>query len=212
MKFRNWLLAGAVLCASGSVAMATAINFNLEASWEMFQSDGTTYIPQDAFYQVWWSPTQDYADTADQTGASPGQLDPATALLTKGSGPSLYGDYVLRSGADMPQAGSWGGSDAYQRYETTDVGGAQPSSGFVYVYVYDSNTPTVGSSYIRSQIYPLPATTWSDPDNPLLTPPTIDLAPEQPALMGTHFVVPEPASMALFGIGMLTIAARRRRK
>jgi hypothetical protein len=218
MKVSKMMAAMAAMCMSATVASAYPISldvFATEGIW--LDSFGGTGLPAGSSFQLFWS-----ADAAYGTGGTIGETD---ANLT--SGLTSFGDYVIFSGTTTADPGvdGYGGWTANVPTGTiTDamVGGNTVSSGYVYGYVYydqnSSGTVNNGDYYAYSPIYGPPTPVWGDAGAALPPPPdTIDFAPLQEPNVGLivdgrYVVVPEPATMALFGIGMLTVAIRRRRK
>jgi len=198
------ILAGvvAVTCIGASVASAYPIALSIFGQQGLFESDASTLLPAGAYYQVYWSADNVYG--TDTTITEP------DADLAAGNYAS-FGDYVLFTGT-TPDDGGWSGPTTATGPLDPNLGGPAVSSGYVYVYVYQGGTADVGDSYLRSPIY---GNTWTDASqDPTPLPDNVDIAPSSGNNMGSFFVVavPEPATMALFGIGMLTVAIRRRRK
>lgn len=96
-------------------------------------------------------------------------------------------------------AGWAGGGVLLQNFANVNP---EPWSGTVYAKVYDASTAgAAGNSYQWG------SKTFAGLD--AATGGTYDLGDVNP---GDWVAVPEPASMALFGLGLLTVAARRRMK
>lgn len=205
MKLAKCFSLAVAISAIGGVAMAHPISLEIEAANGMFMDVGqTVLLPAGAYYQVWWS--SDNAYGADASG----NVDLLTASQgTSGAIPSVYGDYVIWSGT-TPLDGQWGGvSSSSGTLTDAAVNNNVISSGFIYAYVYEDGTPNIGDSFIRSPN--IQGNTWGDPSKAQPDPSDlISLAPDTGNVFGTYHVVPEPGSMALFGLGMLTIAVRRR--
>ncbi len=205
MNKRNLIAGIGSLMASASMVMAYPISLNITSTEGLWvDSVGGTLLPAGSYYQIWWS--------VDAAYANGGVVDEAMIGVTQGG--TLYGDYVLWSGT-TPDEGGFAG--LYPTGTLTDamVGGNTISDGYVYGYVYETGAPSAGDAYLMTQIYG-PSTTgpWGNAGAALPPPPNeIDFAPSQGGVMGdsVNFVVPEPGTMALFGLGLLTIAARRRR-
>jgi len=209
MKFTKLTTAIAGLCVVASMASAYPISLNIFATqgiWTDAALDpNTDLLPAGAYYQVYWS--QDAAYGSTDVNAVDANLG-ANGLV-----PATFGDYVLFTGfTDVD--GGFSGPIPTGVLDNNDVGVVNTiSSGYVYAYVYQDGTPNVGDSFVKSPIFGPPNPTWGDASAALPPPPdTIDIAPSTPNILGTFFVVPEPASMALFGVGMLTMAMRRRNK
>ncbi len=202
MKMMKLMVVMGALCGTASMASAASISLSLLTSQGLFMDAGlTTLVPAGAYYQVYWS--------ADSTYGGNSILESDADLGVDGTTPASFGDYVIFTG-NTDIDGGLSSPVATGALGNSAVGGSTISSGFVYMYVYEDGSPDVGDSYVRSEVY---GNTWGDPGAALPPPPdAIDVAATEPAVMGSFFVTPEPGTMALFGIGILTMAARRRRK
>lgn len=210
------VIAGLVLGASTVASMAYPIAINIIGGYGIWtDSFGGTLLPAGGYVQVWWSSDPSYGQ------ASLGVVDMNEASLADGGESTTYGDYVLWSG-NTPADGGW--TDPQQlnppNFTDSDVGSHSISSGHIYMYVYADATPTVGTEGVMTEIYGPNGTVpvvWGDQS--AANPPAADELPasgaESDGVLGGRLgfvVVPEPGTMALVGIGALTIAARRRRK
>jgi len=198
---QKMLGAVAVLALCSSAAMAHPISLNITGGFGLWTDTfGGNLLPAGAYYQVWWSSDQAYL-------AEPSVNESVATLST---GQNTSGDYVLASGS-TPNLGGWGSPQSLGQLTDANVGGSTISDGYIYMFVYQDGTPQAGDSYVRTSIY---GNAWGDPTAP--QPPPPDSIPAssttEDGVFGTYFVVPEPGTLALFGIGMLTIAARRRKR
>jgi hypothetical protein len=210
------LAAAAMLIATSTASMAYPIGLNILGGFGLWEdSFGSTLMPAGGYVQVWWSADASYGQ------ANPGEVHLNEAGLAQGEMSATYGDYVLWSGV-TPDDGGWSGSQSLGTYTDGNVGGNTISSGHVYIYAYNSPAPTVGTMGVMTVLYGPNAVgpgqkVWADMNAD--PPPLADDIPMSTdefdgVLTGSNgfVVVPEPGTMALLGIGMLTIAARRRRK
>jgi len=210
-------VAGLLLGACSISAMATPISINLIGGFGLWQdSFGSTPIPAGAYVQVWWSLDSSYGQS------TAGEVGLAEASMVDTDFSASYGDYVIWDG-NTPDDAGFLNPEQLGTFTDLDVGGNTVSSGHVYVYIYEDGTPNVGDQGIMTEIYgpngstPGSTLNWADAGaNP---PPDADSLPvstsETDGVLGGSngfVVVPEPGTMALFGIGALTLAARRRRK
>lgn len=221
MKSKSLLMAVTIgLLAGKAMAYPIAIDINGGGGlWtDPFDPDnGTTLLPAGSFVQLWWSYDAAYSQT------TPGSVTPETAALQTGNQSATHGDYVLWSGS-TPDDGGWGSPQNFQLSDANIPGaGHSISEGHIYIYVYEDNSPSVGEFGIMSEIYGPNGTSpvvWANQTPGGLLPPADQISPSTSPANG-YFgegnpfrfqVVPEPGTMALMGIGALTIAARRRRK
>lgn len=202
------LVALAMFAGAAGSLKAHPINLDITATWGLYNNteDFSDLLPAGYSYQIWWS-----ADAAYGNG---GVIDESTAGLTTGG--QANGDYVLWHGDTDTDGGWFIQADNTGNRTDANVGNNVISDGYVYGYLYDSAAPVGGTPFMMTQIYgPTTTGAWGNPLAAQPPPPdVIDFAPQQGSIMGdsVNFVVPEPGTMALFGLGMLTIAARRRRQ
>lgn len=223
MSFRKLSLVMAMLCGVSSVALATPIGLNMIQGFGLWtDAFGGNLLPQGSYVQVWWSVDSSYGQsTAGEVG-----LTEASLTDTAGNNySSSYGDYVLWQGSTQIDGG-WGDPTSIGTFTDLDVNGQHigpanvVSSGHVYVYIYDTTTtPQVNDRGIMTEIYGPNGdiqTVWQNAADPQSTADSIAASTSDTdgVLGGSNgfVVVPEPGTMALFGIGALTLAARRRRK
>jgi len=104
----------------------------------------------------------------------------------------------------------------FSAVETSD-GGANPDSGYVYARIFQNAAPTAGNWYYVGSIIAASDLNSSDP---LVTAQPYELNRDTlgggdaiDGAFGAQVVpVPEPGTMALFAIGVATLAASRRRR
>lgn len=195
-------LRGAVVAALVMAGSAHAdISFNLFNTFA-FQRPLGTDTPANAFYQIFWSADSSYAMTGND-------LDISVSQAAVGSQIPVFDDYVLAAGSVGEPGGFFFNNPNFTKTDAdvgNPVGGI--SSGYVYGFIYQDSTPDVGDFFGRSPIF---GNTWADPNqNPAPAPDGVDFAPTQDIVLDTYKVVPEPGTMALLGLGALTLAASRK--
>ena len=177
----------------------------------------TTLLPAGAFFQIWWAPSGNAGMYHDgTTGPGAGTIDPATASIR--SGAAGGGLYVLQSGF-TPIAGGFGGGLSNQ-FDDGDVGGAGGSfaifpGGEAWMYVYEDATPDPGDIYVRGKVI-TGGLNDTDPLGAAALPQNLDASAGEPEAgkfeNSPHVVTPEPGTMALFALGLITVVASRRRR
>lgn len=203
MNIHKFALAMAVLLGGISIASANPIQLSVFASFGIFTDfEGGNPLPAGSSFQLIWSTDATY----ESSGVS-------AADATLSSGQMSTGDYVIYSGTtDIP--GGWAVDEITPDIPNSSVGGNSAHTGFVYGYAYfdvDSNGVDASDQYVRSPIF---GNSWTDTTPEDNIPDQINFSSGAGAVTGTSglVVTPEPGTMALFGLGMLTMAARRRRK
>lgn len=179
-----------------SLAMVAAVNadigFQITNGSGVFLDGGDfgsgPWPTAPAAFQVVWS--------LNVPGAPQFELDPSLANAGEfivGAGPSASYGYVGPTPLIVVTPG--------------DVGGNDPNAGQLYMRIFDSAAPAIGSRYFQSNPIAtsgLPVYVPSDPG----TQPNLDLNPNASQVNGT--VIPEPATVALWGLGLVTILVRRK--
>jgi len=210
-------VAGLILGVTTMASMATPIAINLIGGFGLWQdSFASTPISAGAYVQVWWSLDSSYGQS------SPGVVGIDEAGMADGDMSATYGDYVIWSG-NTPDDAGFLNPEVLGTFTDADVGGQTVSSGHVYVYIYQDGTPDVGDQGVMTEIYgpngstPGSTLNWANANadpKPDADPLPVSTSETDGVLGGSNgfVVVPEPGTMALVGVGALTIAARRRRK
>ncbi|MBN1268808.1 MAG: PEP-CTERM sorting domain-containing protein [Kiritimatiellae bacterium] len=175
--------------------------FDLFNTYGLYKSDGSTPMSAGSLVQLIW--TGDFA----YHPASQGLLDSAGYLTS--------GDYILFQGVS-PTALAWlGDLDGTVNYDSLDVGGSAMPSGWVYARVFDTNTtPLIQCWFYQTALISV----MNEQTNvPADTPDTVDVAlgggtgPGGGSVMDMQ-VIPEPATMAIFGFGLVSMVMWRLRK
>ena len=182
------------------------------------QSTAGTWLAAGAYVQLIWSADAVYSGF----GGGGSGIDQTSASASSGTYLSQYGDYVLWAGV-TPDLGGWYTAitdlDGNNQYANSDVGGANINSGYVFAYVYIDGTPAQGEIFARSTMIG-DGTPSGLSDISVLPPDELDVAPSATLVLDTGpsggFTVqpdiPEPGTLALFGLGLLTLAVRRKRR
>ncbi|HIE11498.1 MAG TPA: PEP-CTERM sorting domain-containing protein, partial [Kiritimatiellae bacterium] len=122
------------------------------------------------------------------------------------------GDYILFEGAGTHDGGWQGDLDGTARYDENDTGGTYIPSGYAYIRVFNipyGTTPTVGTWFIQSELVVVDNEQTNVPPD---IPDSVDIAPTQGSgVMDQQVAIPEPASLALLGVGAVALMLRRRR-
>lgn len=183
-----------------SVATQADVNMLLLNSWGIHafgQGPGGTYIPAGTLIQLIWSPDNAVSPLA---ALLPNMLDSSEKLLY-----STFG----------PEVGGWGGGvtdlDGANIYLDSGFG-TNLANGYIYARIFDVAAPWSGDHYFDSGL--ADALEWTN------VPPgttSLDVAPggaTDPgwAVNQTIAAIPEPMSMALFGVGLVSIAILRLRR
>jgi len=200
-----------VLCVlamvvSLSVPASAFIVVDWQTSEVVYQHGTTVAVLDGSLVQLIWSPDAAISDISSTGSATP--VGGEYVLDTLG-----FGDYQTSDGTVYTGAAGQGYFGVQgTRYEDDalsgdGVGDAAFLAGSVYLRVFDSAAPAVNSWYYEGAL-----------SSPLFTDPSLpddynflDLAPStSPYDLNTQ-LVPEPGTFALFGLGLVTMIARRRR-
>ena len=230
MKIAKYITCGmaAALVMVGTVN--ADISYALSSSAAIFINPWPNGLPADSWYQTWWS-----ADAITIETINGGDVQASTAAFTTlgGIDPASVngsGDYLVGQGGTP---GTFGFVPTKVAGIATDalVGGNDVDAGFMYAIVYydtivpkGSTTglatpPPIGASALFSETKMtadmLPFTGTPPPPNDPAQ--GLDFGGSPTIDDGTHGeviadVVPEPGTMALFALGIATIAWRRRKK
>jgi hypothetical protein len=211
------LITCGVAAALAMVGTSSAdLSFSLDSSSGLFvlpHPTPPTTLPQDSWYQVWWS--------AGSVAPVAGDVQLSTAQFsTVGLQESMSGHWLIQQGGTPTVAGFPANSVTIQAGNGL-VGGADISDGYLYAIVYhETMAPGIGAAALYSEIQDTSAMQTYTP--PGAAPPAsnpvdqIDFAGASTVDDGTHNEVianvPEPGTMALFALGIATIAWRRRKK
>jgi hypothetical protein len=183
-----------VLCLSCVGALAT-ISIEWFTYGELRLSDGTTPLPVGSITQLIWSP--------DSGISSLLWSDP----LTPQGGEVLLRQYTnVIAGRVFVPAQDYVEAD----YGIGDTNGF--AGGYAYMRVFDylgaSGTPTNGTWFGEGQL-PIPGPIGSQHQSPAPTSTLVDPTGGDSFTLDQQ-IVPEPATWALLGFGVLVMAARRR--
>ncbi|MFH1184546.1 MAG: PEP-CTERM sorting domain-containing protein [Chloroflexota bacterium] len=175
--------------------------FDLFNTYGLYRSDGLTWMAAGSLVQLIWS-----ADAA---------YHPAIANQLDSAGYLTSGDYILFQGGS-PTALAWGGDlDGTVNYNSSQVGGAPLPSGWVYARVFDTNaSPQINTWFYQT---PLIQVVNQATNVPAPLPDIVDVAPGGGSGPGGGSVmdmqvIPEPASLAIFGFGLVSMVMWRLRK
>jgi hypothetical protein len=154
---------------------------------------GVTYdLPIGSLVQLIWSPD----NVIDP-------IDPFNPTVAQGNDIVIDNHYTIVTGA-------FGTIGTYPENVGPLVGITEPVllSGYVYIRVFNSPTPTIGNWYGESDLVGGPLT---DQD-PIPAPPDIvDIAPVELFTLN-KLIVPEPGALALAALGAGVVAVRRMRR
>ena len=183
----------AVLIFSTSMGASATISVDWTTYGTIYLNDGTTPLPIGSIAQLIWSPDPTISE-----------FSPTDALIPDSSEVLLLQIATTDPGAIYYGVTSFIESD----YGLSDTN--YFADGYVYMRVFDylltNGTPTPGTQYGEG---PNPTVTGSVPSQHTAIPPlptTVDITD------GNYFIIPEPASMAIMGVGLLTLTARRFRR
>jgi len=175
------------------------IEFGTTATASEYLADPSMGVDSGSLVQLIWSSDDSYADMPLIGDADPSFNDYVIDAHVVSAAQGLYEGYIEDRGG--------------VEYDYTSVPGLTDDgtfeAGYVYARVFDAETPTVGAHYWQS---PHLGGLQTDPnrDQPnswdRLVWPT-DGSNPTPLDMT---IVPEPGTLALFGLGLATIAMRRR--
>ena len=182
--------------------MATQASATIAVSWG---SDGTTYTEDGPYnyilgaytVQLLWSETDPTGNQAVDVSIDPNGL--------------ALGEFLLRQETEVDSYSIF--SYGTELYDSTDVDGADINNGYVYSRIFTDTAMSAGSTtYYQSaaignslpdgSIEPLP------PDNVI----SLIVVQGGGEVNASAQVVPEPATLALFGLGALVVGLRRRKK
>ena len=221
-----------------AAALAMVGTLNADVSYALNSSAGVTsssgFLTADHWYQVWWS-----ADTTTIFDMNAGDVQVGTAgFTTLGSvdpaSLNSSGDYLVLQGG-TPGGAGFAGSSVAATVSNADVGGNNVDLGTMYAILYYepvvpkgsttglATAPPVGASamfseiklvstmltYVNGSPAPPANTDASKLDFPGTGSNNIDDGSHSEVIAD---VVPEPGTMALFALGIATIAWRRRKK
>lgn len=192
------IVATAVVIMTGIPAKAHDIAFNAVATQGVF-TETAAPLPSGSLYQFWWS----------IDAVLPIEIVVGMATFNT-IGSAFGGDYLLDVGATPTDYG-FASLTFIGQFSDSDVGGNTISDGYVFGVVYNSTPGGVGEDDYYA-LSPIVGNSWGNAGTtPPPTPDKVDFAPSSPNTMNAQ-VVPEPGTLALFGLGILTIVARRRRR
>jgi len=214
-----------------AVVAATTVNADIMVSWQSsdymwldlndnnvadygdneYLNGGSATETVPSYHALLWSSvalSSDPGVTADVSSS-----DAAGTSYTYG-----WGTEYLLYGATSTSFGrfnvSGGSVSAYPSmlFDDADVGGNDINSGYLYTRIFSDTSVEVGTGYYQSAAAaPSGWVVGGSPAEQVLT--EIDATPEAD-YPGTEYaltVVPEPATMALFAMGLVTLAIRRRK-
>lgn len=193
--------------------------------------DSTDDLISDALVQVMWTPDATIGvlnqGVITPTGSDNDRILALATAPTDGSGYTVgTTDFFTSEYGQMTDIGV-----AYQFDTPSGVDQGDFIAGNVYLRVFDSGTPGMGSYYVSGSLTGVGDVwsgdlTWGEGGSPVAPNDRelLDMTSSQDIVMGTGDltgvpivpmggqVVPEPTTIALFGLGLATLAMRRRRK
>jgi hypothetical protein len=215
-------VAMALFMTSATSSRADFLLYNLVSPNGIFAASEVGQLPADSWYQIWWSADGDIAGTGTMFGAPDGDIEVASATATSpGTVDTRSSDILLFAGQTTDPGGFSAGAKSFSDHDDADVGGADIHSGWLYAILYHNDTvpgpPTepvaVGTHALYSDIVDASTieTTGGVPGPPTeigwQTIQIIDDGSNSEVIDN----VPEPGTMALFALGLATIAWRRRK-
>lgn len=193
----------AVALVLGSIAQAD-VNMNTWGnSWGIYafgQGAGGSYITNGTLVQLIWSPDNAISPL---DGLNPNMLDLSEKLMYVTNGPEAGGWGLIVTDLDDPAGGNF-------IYNDTTFG-VTLANGWIYCRVFDEAVPFTGGHYFESAL--VDANEWTNVP-PVWTSLDITQGGTDPGFAVNQVigVIPEPMSMALFGLGLVSVAILRRRR
>jgi hypothetical protein len=183
-----------------------SISYSTSSPIKWWNGASLVNLPAGCLVQLIWS-----ADSSIETAYD--------TLIPSTGGQYGGGDYVLLS---KPTTSIGGFTDTQMdgtaSYQDVNVGGANILSGYVYVMVFGSATPSLGTYYgVSSLAFPLNNVDGSPPGSPnvlnVSPSPGLIIGPVSQGGQGYQVVaVPEPSTVGLLLVGVGLMAARRFRR
>ena len=187
-----------LLCACSFSALAT-ISVNWFTVGTIYLNDGTTQLPVGSIAQLIWSPDSTISPYNDTDALVPDSTE-----------------VLLMQFTTTDVGGIWVGSQNYveEDYGIGDTNGF--ANGYVYARVFNylavDGSPTNDTWFAEGAV-PLSGPVASQhvsgtPPDPTLA----DITGGSDFSLNDQVVVPEPMTMAIMGIGLLTLVSRRFRR
>ena len=184
-----------LLCCSVSALATISIEWGTMGT--IYMNDGTTALPVGSIVQLIWSP--------DATISNPNAYD---ALIPDSTEVLLKQTTLSSDGAFYDATTTYVELD----YSIGDTNGFV--GGYVYTRVFDylgSNGSPTNDTWFGNDASPT-LISGSQHSVPAANPAWIDITNGDSFTLNDQVVVPEPTTMAIMGIGLLTLVSRRFRR
>ena len=199
------ILMALVLVGFMCVPASAFIKANWQTSQQMYLNGTTTLVEDGSLVQLIWSPDAVISDIRMTGSSTPVGGEYVLDTLD-------YGDFRTSDGTIYPGASSGYFTVQDTQYENDALSGSGISdvdflAGSLYLRVFDSTSPGINSWYYEGA---LSSPLFENPSNPDDFN-SLNLAPGTSPYELNQQLVPEPGTFALFGVGLVTMLARRRR-